>query len=66
MYYSNVVLDSSRGTSRACLTFVTCIIWHEDQVQTLESQLSSQNQARPVRILSPAPGEEILGTPGRV
>lgn len=35
-------------------------------MQTLESQLSSQNQARPVRILSPAPGEEILGTPGRV
>lgn len=35
-------------------------------MQTLESQLSSQDQARPVRICGPAPGEEILGGPGRV
>lgn len=66
MYYSNAVLDSSRGTSWVCLTFVTSLIWHEEQVQTLESQLPGEDQTGPVRVYGPAPGEEILGGPGRM
>lgn len=66
MYYSNAVLDSSGGTSWVCLTFVTGIIWHEDQVQALEGQLAGQDQTRPVRVYCAAAGHEVLGGPGRV
>lgn len=66
MYYSNAVLDSSGGTSWVCLTFVTGVIWHEDQVQALEGQLAGQDQTGPVRVYRPAPGHEVLSGPGRV
>lgn len=66
MYYSNAVLDSSRGTSWACLTFVTGIIWHEDQVQAFQCQLAGQDQAGPVRVYCAAPSHEVLSSPSRV
>lgn len=66
MYYSNAVLDSSGGTSWACLTFVAGIIWHEDQVQALEGELAGEDQAGPVRVYGAAAGHEVLGGPGRV